>query len=273
MRLKFLFFPVMLVISLAIFIMYIWPEYDNLKKANEEKTVAAQSLKDIGEKQSAIELVGTQITNNSGEKTIVDNYLPNKKVEEQIIAGINYLALDSQVSLVDISIKDIDPTKTAMGGSPDIVSSINSSVAVSKSAELPTDDTLVSSSADAMQFSRASIKISGEYEKIRLFLDQMQRMPLLNSVRILAISTQAKNLASGGDVSTINPAELLADIVVDFGYLKPSSFDNNKIIKFKPGLDNETISTLEQYISQKTVSALPAIGDNSGKGKANPFLP
>ena len=80
MRLKFLFFPIILVISLSIFIGYIWPEINNVKKINEEKLTNAQSLQSIKDKQAAIELIGTQITNDSDGKTIVDNYLPNKKV-------------------------------------------------------------------------------------------------------------------------------------------------------------------------------------------------
>jgi Tfp pilus assembly protein PilO len=279
MRLKFLFFPIILVVSVSIFILYVWPEIGNFKIANENKKTATQALQEIGEKQKAIEQLGTQISNSSDDKTLVDNYLPNKKVEEQIIAGINYLALDSQVSLVDVSIKDIEPAESGLETSPSIVSSINTSVATTKSGEVPVaaGNTLSTNANSGMKFSRTTIKVSGEYEKIRLFLDQLQRMPLLNTIKSINIYNQPENSVnpnSGNNNSTSTLSNILvSDIVIDFGYLKPSVFDNNKISIFKPELDKETVSLLKQYVSQKTVPALPTVGIGGDRGKANPFLP
>jgi Tfp pilus assembly protein PilO len=240
------------VISIAIFIGYIWPEIDNFKKVSQEKNASLQSLQDIKVKQDALKAESEQIVSDSANKVMVNNYLPSKRVEEQIIASINYLAADSQVSLVNVSIKDVSPSKTAGEVQPSTVDNIQNTSNISEN----------------MQFSEASVIVTGDYDKIRLFLDQMQKMPLFNNIVSLNISNQTNT-----SNNNISPSNLLADIIVDFGYLKVSSLNNNKIAKFQAGLDTETINTLKQYISQKTTAILPVANNNSNEGKANPFLP
>jgi len=267
MRLKILFFPIMLVISGVIFVGYIWPEIDNIKNINKEKLSNSQTLAAIKSKQAAIEQIGTQMVNDVDGNTMIDNYLPDKKVEEKIIGGINYFAADAGVSLADISIKDVEPAVVS-GQNPAAPATGALSADGSANAQISQADT------NRMLFSEVSISIIGDYSKIRLFIDELQRMALFSSIKSLAISNkvQAAGSASGSE-NTVNSTNLLSDIVVDFGYLKSYGLDNNRIAQFKPGLDNETISTLKQYISQKTASITSLINSSGNKGKTNPFLP
>ena len=261
MRLKFLFFPVVLIISVSIFIGYIWPEIDNIKNINTEKIANAQSLQAIKDKQSAIESINTQITNNGADKTMVNNYLPDKKVEERIISGINYLAVDSGVSLVNVSIKNLDNNNSANEAQQNIV------------AENSINGDQISSDADKLQFSEATISISGDYEKIKLFIDQLQKIALLNDIKSLTISNQKESSNTANSTDTSISSTLSADMIVDFGYMHFFSLNNNKITNFKPEIDNDTISALKQYILQKTESTSAMISSTGNKGKANPFLP
>ena len=256
MRLKFLFFPIILVISLSIFIGYIWPEISNVKSVNAEKIANTQSLQDIKDKQSAIELIGTQIANDNDSKTMVYNYLPNKKVEERIIGGVNYLAVDSGVSLVNISLRNLDVPNPA-----------NTAQQNAALANKPADN------ADVLQFSEATISISGDYEKIKLFINQLQKIALFNNIKSLVISNKEKSSSNTTDANSSSSSTLFADMVVNFGYLSSSELNNNKITNLKPELDSDTIGVLKQYISQKTESMASMISNVGNKGKANPFLP
>lgn len=232
----------MLVVSLSIFIGYIWPEINNVKNINKEKNTNTQSLQDIKDKQSAIELIGAQIANDNDGKTIVYNYLPNKKVEERIIGGVNYLAVDSGVSLVNISLKNLD--------------SINLTDVNQKGNAV--------NNANLLKFSEATISIAGDYEKIKLFINQLQQMALFNNIKSFVISKKEESSDSGN---------LSVEIIMNFGYLPSSEINNKNISNFKAELDNNTISVLKQYISQKTESIAAMISDTGNKGKANPFFP
>ncbi len=252
----------MLVISIAIFIGYVWPEINNVKTVNRQKAVSTQLLQTVKNEQAAIGLVSQQIADDREGAVIVSNYLPEQKVEERVIGGVNYLAMDAGVSLTNIALRDsknINATGTAQQ-----TSSVADGSALSQAA------------ADGgVQFSEFLISITGDYGKIRLFLDQLQKMTLFNSIKSLTIANQissSKNVNADG--TSVNSTDLVADLIVDFGYL-PKSADSgdNKIAEFKSELDKTTIDTLKQYVSQKTAGIAAAGSYGGDKGRTNPFLP
>jgi hypothetical protein len=251
MRLKFLFFPIMLVITFSIFIGYIWPEINNIKDINREKLSNTQALQAVRDKQSSIKSIGTQILNSSSAE-VINNYLPNKKVEERVIGGVNYLATDSGISLVSISLKSSNATNSALGALPPVDSTVG--------GQAPYIN-------DEPSFIEAAISISGDYEKIKLFLDQLQKMTLFNELKSLSIS----NSKSSSDNS--NSSSLSADIAINFGYLPPVKPDDNKIARLKTDLGSETIEALKQYITPKAESIASTINAAGTKGRTNPFLP
>jgi len=269
MRLKFLFFPIMFVISFSIFIGYIWPEINNVKKINTEKLANTQALQAVKDKQSAIELLGTQILNDSDGSATIKSYLPDKKVEERIIGGINYLAADSGVMLVNIYLKKSDVADLTNGAQQNAASVKNSSASLNN----PANGQVLTDEADGLRFNDATILVNGEYEKIRLFIDQLQKISLLNNIKSLTITNKKKSYEGETEETNPDPSNLSADIVMSFGYLPSLSLDNNKISKFKPEMDNNAVGILKQYVSQKTESVAAITGGIGNKGKANPFLP
>lgn len=261
MRLKFLFFPIVLVISLAIFAGFIWPEISNVKKVNEELLAANTELKAIGEKRLAIESIGKKISDNADGESIVSSYLPENKAEERIISGINYLASDANVSLVNISLSDAKDTSVPTNNS---VTGISSDELESFMID-PMTGQQVLNKVNKMQSISVKISLVGDYDKIRIFLDNLQRMPVFNTIKSVNIVKQKDEAATAETSATI----LLADIDVNFGYLGLAKVDSQQVEKINEGLDDETISTLKMYVSQKSQT----IGDNTVvKGKINPFV-
>ena len=189
------------------------------------------------------------------DKKIVDNYLPSSNVEERIIGGINYLAADAGLALLDISMKASLENKSA-----------NSIVTNNVTTENSTKDKAVNN----MQFNETSILISGEYEKIGLFIDKLQKMALLNSINSLTIKKISGTVSDNTDKQVSDSKNLNAEIIVKFGYLKTVNSDN-QIANVDPKLDKETVDALRFYVSAKDVST-SAISEPALKGKKNPFF-
>ena len=268
MRLKFLFFPIILVISVTIFISYIWPEIGSVKKINEDKIAKNGELQAIKEKQSAIELIGKKISDNADGEDILSNYLPQNKIEERIISGVNYLAGDANVSLVNISLSSAkDAAALTSAAAPDPSTSL-APVGAAVAAVLPVDPITgqpIPSSTSPVQTTSAKISLIGDYAKIRIFLDSLQRMPIFNTIKSVDITKQKSDNKDAGT----SDSALSVDINVDFGYMDVAKVDSQRIENFNAGLDSQTIDSLKKYISQKSQS----IGsDSDAKGKANPFL-
>lgn len=277
MRLKFLFFPLILVVSISIFIGYIWPEISNLRIANEEKMKHVSEVEGINNKKAAIQRIDAEINGDNEGETIINNYLPNAKVEERILTSVNFLASDSEVSLVDLSFDNGNPEKKnenvelLSSGSP-----LSAAIA-SNAVNTSNPDNQKADAIGDKQVMHTTIMVSGEYEKIRLFIDQLQKMSPLNSIKNLTISSQTEESDKQGDVAEgedtsntqVSSSELSAEMNVDFYWMSPVKIDSQKIANFKSGLDNDTIAVVKQYVSQKAPS-VDKFGDASGK--RNPFL-
>lgn len=273
MRLKSLFFPIMMVLSLAIFIGYVWPQIDVVRKINEEILTKRAEMQAVNDKKLAIESVGKKISDNAAGENVVLSYLPQNKTEEQIIGGVNYLAGDANVSLVDITLNSVDSSSKNNNTITTSLLTGLDSVKAQTNSSTPNDG--------LMQSTSVKIALFGDYAKIRIFLDSLQRMPVFNTIKSINIEKQVakEKITETGEVVAATEstnAGLLVNIDVDFGYLNTAKADNKQVELFKNGIDNEVVSVLQSYISQKSQlvddSANVDGGSSSSKGKKNPFL-
>lgn len=278
MRLKTLFFPIMLIISVSIFIGYIWPEIFKLKEANELRLAKTEEFQGINVKKAAIDSIGNQISNSDSQK-IVEEYLPGSRVEERIVNGVNYLATDAGVSLVNISLTN-EVASTSDGnnstsGLAAILNPIGTANATLESAPAPAmataaQTTTETASSKGLKTIATNISISGDYGKIKIFFDNLQRMSILNTVKSVVITKQSEEKSSGVENQEASSGDtLLATAVVDFGYMFTEKLNNQKVDSFKQYIDNETIDVLKGFVSQK--GQLVDVSSDA-KGKSNPFI-
>ncbi|MDD5463667.1 MAG: hypothetical protein PHP62_00800 [Candidatus Moranbacteria bacterium] len=256
MRLKFLFFPIMLSVSVVIFISFVWPEINNIKQINEDIIAKKEELRVVNDKNAAIELLGKELVDNADVQNVVKRYLPNNKTEERIISEINFLANDANVSLLEISLKSGEKPNAP------VVKNIS-----------PSDSQEGLNEVNLLQTIPVEISIAGEYEKIRIFLNNLQRMPVFNVVKSVKIAKQENEgtdeQTTEGEPVVNNSNLLLADVEINFGYLNAVKINNQKVEKFNAILDNETIVALKKYIPQKA----QLIGEYTvPEGKQNPFV-
>jgi hypothetical protein len=255
MRLKYLFFPIILVICLALTWGYILPEYNEYKTVQTDLEDNLKKLNDANIRKNALEAIGSQIESDSQTETLINNYLPTTKTEEKIISNINFIASDAGVLLANLNIAP---------ASDDPSGSLAASVAAAPVSATPAPG----ANAQLVQTSQATITANGEYSKLLIFFDKLEKMPIYNNIKSLKIAKPTKS--SETDLNE-NPANLNAVIVVDFGYLKTVEPDAAKIAKLNQKLDTESIETIRSYVSSSR-----SVGENaqqSASGKTNPFLP
>ena len=234
-------------LAIAIFIGYMIPEFGRVKDLNAEYATNQQALAAVKDKKIALEKLSSQIKSNEDSGVVYD-YLPADKVEERIIGGINYLTTDAAVSLANISVK----------AAVDAQSSSNASATPTD----PTTELTGLTAPSSVQTTQATVTVKGDYEKIKNFINGVQHMPLMNSIKSLNITAV--------EGTETEPASLTAVLVIDFSYLKSIKADNAKLANFKPEIDNTSVESLKSYIS-KSVPKINAA--EVGSGRTNPFLP
>ncbi len=249
MRLKYLFFPVILIIAVAVFFGYINPLIDTFKSANNDYNASQQQLLVIQTKKNALESLGSTIADGKGDSALVYEYLPKDKVEEKIIGEVNYAAANSDVFLNNIGIVDA-PVVATVG----------------------LDQTPKAKPVEVIRNIQATIMVEGDYDKLKTFINGIQHIQLYNSIKSLNIATieKATNNTDPSVVAVSSATTIAVKLIVDFGYLKQNKIDDKKLTSFKPDIDNQTIQNLKAYI-QGSVPKINTAGLNIGSN--NPFLP
>lgn len=253
----------------------------DLRRANEDKLTKNLALTEISNKKQAMSKINNQLDSNTTSESDVDSYLPSTKVEERIMSSINFLANDSSVLLINITIKDPEQNSTAQGMSAGATMNVNNAVKYADSSVTdPANGTASTiNQGGGLKMSEATITISGEYDKIKLFVDSLQHIPIYNSLKSLSISNlPTGSSATSGDqgVNQNNDVQknstLYANIVLDFGYMSPAKASVVNADKFNPAIDNETVKALQSYVSKDAVVSGNRTINAVNGGKSNPFL-
>lgn len=275
MRVKILVFPLVLGSVIAIFIAYVWPQWESLNRARLNLKESEETLRIIQEKKNNIENLKNSLNQNASKEDLVLSYLPVTRGEEEVINGINYLATSAAVSLVSLSLE-----KTQEELAPDAMVPLAGGPGESASSGSPifnqssSDAALASQSVEPrFQKIKAKIGVTGTYENIKAFLEQLYKMEMFNDVSSLSISTAKQESAQEESAQARSPAVsgiLSASLEVDFGYMSQYQVSRNYIspIFSTAAFDFGACDKLSGLISKK----IPAL-EVGGQGRANPFLP
>lgn len=224
-------------------------------------------LRAIREKREAITALNTQLDTNKEQVEWVMKFLPQNKNEEDIINEINYIAVGSNVALYTFSFQEpvsdavaknkeeiVPSNLVTTGNVQNVATSINAQEIVSSPGSLP------------IKYSGVRIGIVGDYASIKNFLQNLKNIDLYNIVHDVNIQ-----LAKYKDEGKKDSADLLAEMNVNFGYLSPTTIQNNysAAIFGKTSYDFENIKTLKA----RSGADVPKIEIGGGIGKENPFLP
>ncbi len=266
MRLKLLFFPLVLIVSIVVILNSIVPQWDELKVAKEKESELTKNMDDLNKKEANLKSLSEDIKRNDNKVKYVDKYLPKTGSEERIIDSINYFS--SGLLLASIDLKKVE--EEVIGVEEEVVSSGLFSGENGSQGE-SADDAKEIPVAD---FINGKISLIGPYESLMTFMNNLSNMQILNSIKSITIShvdsesDLIENIPT--DVAEKNSEQdLVAEISVDFGSLSNAKVEDaeNHHIFLKSEYDFSAINKLQQNISA-TVPDLNV----SHESRSNPFL-
>jgi Tfp pilus assembly protein PilO len=239
MKLRILFFPLMIVTILYLLIWVIYPKYDTIKTTkNKLKAVNEKLVSVRAKEQNAASLV-QNLNKNSEEQSIITKYLPEKKQDEYVLASINSLAITSGVAIASMGFSENEMTQSVETLYDDLGN------------ELPQD-------ADKLKGIDVDIAVVGSYEKIRQFLFALSTINRLNEFSSITMTNGTAE----------NPSELQVKISLKFSYLdriKAISVVNDNFFA-SPEFDMNIVSD----IRKKATIEIPKI-DVGSVGRNNLF--
>lgn len=257
MRLKNLFFPLMLAVSIAVVVIYGWPAFSKISGVNTDRIEKGKRLEDLTKKGDNVELLNSRLEKGGEDITLVYAYLPQKQTEERIIDVINYVALGTPgVVLSELGIEK----KTAATVD---TASASSTAGAATSASTKSDGGLV--------FVTAKVGIVGGYADIKSFLNRIDAVDMYNLTKDVKISSMEKAGAKAeeGLVPTNDPDLLKAEITIDFGWA-PAATLKDKIdsdVLERGSFDFAVLRKLRDAMQVK----VPEISTGGAGNKENPF--
>lgn len=305
MKLKFLFVPLSILISIVLVIWYIWPTWfgaEGIREYQKRIDIKKCELEEADFKVQSAESLKKFISSSEGKSSAdkIYSYFPIEGRKESIINDINYIGNSSSVSVININVEseettdgDVQILATAKGGADKKVASASVAQAcLNKVAEKYGEavdinidyldpfagldggtDEVISEVEGALKNStgviKANISVAGSYKQLIIFLDNLYRMKTVNNTASINIH---KDSSSGqNEEGEVAPSAdfLLMDVDVYFGY---QSKDNNATLGFddpifeKKSFDLTAVSKLGKIVEIPEIS----VGDT---GKDNPFLP
>jgi len=245
MRLKIFLTPFALLIAVIVATWYIWPVVVDIQLKMGEVKKSQENLNATSVKKDNVAVLVASLDKNKDKEDFISSFVPSSKDEEKIVNGLNYLASDSGVNLLNISIAD-----DKISGQPTAATSI----APGKTSTYTATPTI--------KFSIVDVIFSGKYENIKIFLSQIHKMEIINRINLLSISKAAVNEA-GGD-------ELATNAEIKFGYMPYINQAESGLssVFSQSSFNFDSYSKINELIARK----IPVL-DTGQRGKANPFLP
>ncbi|HAV11149.1 MAG TPA: hypothetical protein DCX32_01220 [Candidatus Moranbacteria bacterium] len=254
MKLKILFFPLILIASISVFIAYIWPEITDVRALAAENKKAMENLDLIRSKKDTVKSLDQELGRNRDKEELVKQYLAENKNEENIIDAVNFLATGASVSLVNISIEG--------GGS--ITDGSNEELALSRKIINQPKSSAQSETPIELKNVPFNITIAGKYENIKGFIEGLNKIALMSDVRRISVSSQKSEKEDSAPSDTLS-----AEIASEFYYLKSVKAQNSYNLKVLNSntFDFSQVDRIKQFVSQGASKL--EVGE---KGKTNPFF-
>lgn len=268
MRLKVFFTPLVFLVIVVLSIWYIWPTIQEIQIKKKEVESSKNNLKSTLEKKQNVETLKGILDKNKEKEDFILSYLPSSRSEERIVDGLNYLATESGLNLSAISIEEEkvvvqseQPANSAMAANPTV---INNSSSGSASVSQPL---VVERPRPVARNVNVNATVSGKYENLKIFFDQVYKMNMFNRVNSLSV---LKGKADNAEGEQVNSDVLIINVELIFKYLpliheetgSPSSIFSSSSIDFSP----------YTKLNELMTKIIPAL-DEGQKGKSNPFLP
>lgn len=244
MKLKTLFVPLLMIVIVYMIIWLIVPTYfgsAGIKAAKNDLMVANAKIDDINKRGNNAAKLVSELSYNIDQQTVLRQYLPETKREDEIIKSLNTIAFSNGLLVSNISMHDVvAPVAEVASVDADLTTKI-----------VPTGSLVKNLNVD--------ILISGDYGKIRKFIMNLTALKRFNNLVSLEIAR--------GTATDANANTLIAKMTVNFNYLnKISSITtvDNKIFEE----DKFDMSVVDEIKKKGTNISTVEVGN---LGRSNPF--
>ena len=246
----------MLIISLSLMLGFVYPRFIEYSTAKQENMTKSRDLDDVSKNINAVKSLADDLAKNSKNAEIVKSYFPQTPREENILNTINYLASSAGVLLSNVTLeKDVSAKSLVVGAAEGKVAEN----ATSGSTKTPLD----------IKFITVGISVVGEYDKIQMFADSLQRSHMYGTISEYLIKKDDQPAAADAQNKSQNDTMLLGKITFKAGYSAPLKSGKYTDVDFSaPSVDFSALNAIESASSP----AAPAMGIVS-TGRRNPFLP
>lgn len=225
-------FPASLLIALYVIIGMIVPKYQDFVVMRDENKILEVQIEDQQEKLQRIQAFIAELNSFPGEVAFLNEYIPSNPLEQELISTLAQFGLTTNVSVASVDM---------------------------------TDRTL-SSSSDVVPLGRlgTSVEITGSYDEILPFIDNIFRIKRLYNLNSLSISEIEEQVAFN-DPDVVQSNDLALNL--DFDYIFIDNLQEVSADDFTEKISFGDISA----VRDQTNSVNPII--SSPSERSNPFLP
>lgn len=225
--------PLMLVGIIYLAIWVAVPAYsdpEGIADIKAKLAVSNDKMEDIDMRISNAKKLADELSQNSNDQKMLFHYLPEKKLNEDMVASLNSMASASGVALTSLSFKDIkDETPVAaeiMG------TTMGDGMEMNKGMDSPKN--IEPKKSFSKNFG-ASVVMVGDYEKIKGFVSSLATLKRFNTIDSLSISNkEGANLLEANLEAKFSYLEKIASIpVVDKEMFKGPSFNMSVVEEIK----------------------------------------
>ncbi|GBE17238.1 hypothetical protein BMS3Abin15_01077 [bacterium BMS3Abin15] len=257
MKLKLLFFPIAVIVSISLIIGFISPEFSDVKEKRDNLKIKEKTLKDVMERKQGISSLTGNLDSNKAKESLAKSYLPASKYEEEVINKVYKTAVDSKVSLINLMFSD-EGLKSNLPSDTMQQEEAGSIAGRGKISVVKIRDVSV------------SIELLGTYENMRVFLGNIYTMEKFNDISSIDISKVKESSGEETEEAPVTSNNLRATIDVKFNYLTPvvANKDYGLEVFSKKSFDFSLVDKLENMITKK----IPDV-EVGATGKSNPFVP
>lgn len=174
MKLKVLFLPLSIVLSLIIIIWMAKPQYDQWQSEKEVLSTEQEKLDKIDSQIASLENALKQYESVSADKQLIENAIPLSATYDDSIAEIYQKIKDAGVLLQDISVSsEVSPCQAEAGIGTDALAQDAANTAI---ASMETGgETPILGLGECLGIQNFSIIVEGSYPQVKSFLDLLNR--------------------------------------------------------------------------------------------------
>jgi hypothetical protein len=248
MKLKILFFPMSIMLSLVIFIWMTKPEWDSYQQEKKNLAVMEKEAAKIDGQLQLLNTAYSQYGQIGDDEKLIINALPSDSRPDELIAEFYLKAKESEVFVVDAKI-DKESAKCAKQQTADLPAEVSKKGAASSPAPCTLN-------------SGVSLAVAGSYANIKKFLGEIEKMNRFTMIKGYSISKG--NAEEQGDILNLS---LNFNV---FSRSESPQFQITQHLDSSAGkalltgkIDKGVIDEYKQKVTQRTF--MPVVVDGVGK--------